>query len=731
MDKLLRENFVYFKHDYIEGEVIELKETIKLDKKVKSLKFYGTSLGMYEVLLNKNKIDEQYLKPGFTYYNKRLLFQEIDLTDKLEKENILEILLGQGWYSGRFFCENTTKNFGNDTAISYVIEIIYEDGLVEYIKSREDMDVYNTLYEYAGIYDGEVINESIPIKIIGKTSKYELKSDILLEKTITKVCKNEEVPTNKVTTYDDYFIIDFGQNFAGKIELNLSLVPNNSDITIYHGELLNSDNKVYRNNLRKAKACIKYHKVNSSSYYEPFFTYMGFRYIEVHGVKYVDGLITANAVYTKMDQLGTFSCDNKKVERLYLNQLWSMRSNYVEVPTDCPQRDERLGYTGDAQVFISTAVYNYDVRNFFYNFFKDLRLLQLDTPDRNISPYCPDKTGHPVGFMSMQGWGSAVSIIPSILKKNYNDLTLITDYYDAIKDYVDLEISKSKHNLWCAISLGDWLSLGKGVAWQAMNNHPVSNAFFVNDLRVLRDAAKLLSKEEDYLKYSEQYKKTHDAYIKKFIKKNGLMVKDYQGSYSVCLAYVLEDSDEIKNKVYEKFLENVRRNGLSTGFFGTANLLPLICDKNPHLAYDILLSENCPGWMYEINHGATTIWERWDAIKEDGIVNESKMSKDNMVSFNHYSFGAVGRFYYEYILGIKPLKDGFNEAIIRPYPDERLNKVSGSYKTCNGAIYSSWEYTDKTIEFKIDTPVKSIIILPDNTKYEVLPGIYEYSIKKN
>ena len=731
----LKKYFVYLNKEYTEGEVYKIKYHFDIDdlKKVKTTSIFMTGFCVYDAYLNGEKIGDQLFKPGFTYYKRRLLYQEYDIKSMLKEKNELVFYVAQGWYCGRFFCENTVQNFGKLPSISFILNIEYDDGTKKIHHSEKGMKALISEYKYAGEYDGEFVdysNENINQEL-GELSSFDFPDNVSLEKTLVEVKLQEEIKIVNVYAHDDYTIIDFGQNFAGIISINSALLNEGEEIVIRHGEILNNDGSLYTTNLRKAKATLSYKKGKLNHIYTPRFTYMGFRYIEVRGVKYVDGLLKAHAIYTAMNRTGYFTCSNPLIDRLYQNQVWGQKSNYVEVPTDCPQRDERLGYTGDGHVFALTGSYNFDTSKFWYNFFKDLAIQQLDNGDGNVSPFLPHPNPKPVGFMSMQGWGSAVSIIPEIMYEQYGDLDFFKNQLPQIKKYVDLEIKKAGNKyLWNAISLGDWLSLRKGIAWQAMNNHPVSNAFFINDLRILLKLLKILNKSDEYNYYKDIYNKVKSKYIKSFISKKGKVKKDYQGTYVLVLKHVLDENDkELRALVINKFVENVKKHGLDTGFFGTEHLLPLLVDVGEEkLAFDVLLSEKCPGWLYQVKAGATTTWERWDALKEDGTVNEEKSGNDNMVSFNHYSFGSVGEFYYQYILGIKPLEPGYKKIQIKPIVDKRIGNVSGSYLSKSGLISINYYYDNNQLIINIETPSPTTIILPNGDSYEVGAGKYKYQI---
>ena len=413
---------------------------------------------------------------------------------------------------------------------------------------------------------------------------------------------------------------------------------------------------------------------------------MGYRYLEISGVDYHEGMISSKALYTSMERTGYFHTSNKDIQKLYDNIIWGQKSNYIEIPTDCPQRDERMGYTGDGHVFALTGAYNYDTQAFWHNWLRDLALGQKDNSEGYIGSTVPAQGKSGIGFLSMLGWGNAVSIIPTMLERIFDDKEILKEIYPSLKTFVECEIGRMKDDLWISPSLGDWLSPNGNMAWQAMNNGPVSNSFIVNDLNVIRRAASMLGLEEDHLRYERQYNKTREAWIKKWCSPEGIVASDYQS------AYVMALKGEKK------------------------------------LSYDILFSTSCPGWLYQIHRGATTPWERWDAIKEDGSVNEEEVSKDgeNMVSFNHYAFGSVGEFLYQYTLGIRPMENGFRKVLISPQPDKRLGKVWGEYHCRYGQIYVSWTMEENHFHLRVDTEVEGVVVLPDSSEHEIGKGEKEF-----
>lgn len=727
----LRKQWITSEKEYREGEVFVYRQKFTASQ-VKKAVFYGTALGVYEAELNGTKIGRQMFAPGFSYYPRRVLYQTHEVTKLLrEGENTLTVYLGQGWYCGRFLCENQTQIYGEQPAVAWILELEDAAGSRK-IVSDETVEELESPYEYAGEYDGEIYFADGRENVTGHAAAYTKETPFALEPTLTEVRLQDEMSVRETTVQGDVTILDFGQNFAGIVEIDPSFLKNET-ITIRHGEILNADGSLYTANLRKAKATIVYHAGAEKKKYRPRFTYMGFRYMELSGAAYQPGMIRAYALHTEMKRTGYFSCENPLVQKLYENQVWGQKSNYVEVPTDCPQRDERMGYTGDGQVFALTGAYNFNTDAFWKNFLRDLELGQLDNTEGYVCATVPQTGPAGIGFISMLGWGNAVTILPEMMYRQFGDEEALPRQYESMKLFVEAEIRRmGKKNLWIGPSLGDWLAMGKGIAWQAMHNNPVSNAFIVHDLKVISETAERLGKREDAARYRRQLAATTDAYIKKFVSKKGIVAKDYQSAYIMALKFVLPEG-ELREMVKKNFVANIRKNGLQTGFFATEHLLPLLVEAGEQkLAYDVLLQENCPGWMYQVKCGATTTWERWDALKPDGTVNEEKMagSGENMVSFNHYAFGSVGEFYYQYILGIRPEKPGFAKLHFAPYPDERLGGVSGSYLSVAGKIESAWRYEPDGCHIRLATPVEAVVLLPDGRSENVPAGTYEWTVKR-
>ncbi len=725
----LRQHFITVDRPFKEGTVEVFEQVIPAMGAVKKASLTITALGLYEAELGGKKAGGLLFTPGYTYYPRNLHYQVYDVTERVGAETTLRVYLAQGWYCGRFTCDNKTQIYGEKPAVSWVLEVELADGTVKtFYSNDETVKAVSSPYEYAGFYDGEVYHANggpdDPIQPIPYTGALPE----VLEESAIGVKLQEKMPVQAVTQKGGVTILDFGQNFAGVVELDPSKM-NGGTIKLRHGEILNPDGTLYTTNLRRAKAEIVYHKGTSSKKYRPRFTYMGFRYVELSGTEYVPGLVTAYAIHSEMERTGRFSCENELVQKLYENQVWGQKSNYVEVPTDCPQRDERMGYTGDGHVFALTGAYNFDTESFWAKFLKDIRYSQLDNTEGYVAPTIPAQGPAGVGFLSMLGWGNCVTIVPEMLYWQYGTDRYLREQYDSMKAFVECEIRKmGDADLWLAPSLGDWLTLGRDVAYMAMHNGPVSNAFIVNDLRILSWAAERFGKMEDAARYTAQMEKTRQAYLDAFVNEDGSMKDDYQGAYIMALRFVIP-AGELWDKAFAKLVEKVKTEGMQTGFFATEHLLPLLADHGEaKLAYELLLSEECPGWLYQVKRGATTIWERWDALRPDGTVNESSTSggDDNMVSFNHYAFGSVGEFYYRYILGIQPLEPGFAKVRIQPFMDKRLGAVSGSFMSRHGEIRVSWDGD----AVDITTPVEAELYLPWRPVENLSSGKYRFIAKK-
>ena len=743
----LRRAFITTDRPYREGAVEVFEQTVELPvgAEVQRATLAITALGLYEVELDGNKVGDAFFTPGFTYYPHDLAYQIHDVTEDVKRgAATLRVYLGQGWYCGRFTCESKTQIWGERPAVSWVLDIELVDGSFRRMTSADTgVRAVTSPYDYAGFYDGEVFLAD------GARDERPDAPEVMPPVPYTGALPNELRPASIRTTLherldpvsatelsDGTTIIDFGQNMAGIIEFDTALIDAGAScVTIRHGEILNSDGSLYTANLRKAKATVVYHAGEPEGVWRPRFTYMGFRYVELSGTPWRPGLLRARALYTDMERTGTFTCGDARVNRLFANQLWTQRSNYVEVPTDCPQRDERQGYTGDGHAFARTASYNYDTQAFLEKFLRDIRMSQRDNTEGYVAASVPATGPAGVGFMQMQEWASGDTIIPELLYDQFGDISVLETQYESMRAMVECKLGHAGDaGLWFGVNLGDWLAPGRDIAWAAQHSAPVSCAFMVNDLRIMVRAAELLGHDGDAERYGIAYARARAAWKAAFLDDDGRLKEFYQGAAVMALALVLDrdavDEARAWKEVFAQLVEDVRTHGMQTGFYATQHLLPVLVDGGEErLAFDLLLSEDCPGWLYEVERGATTIWERWDAIRPDGTVNEdstSDQSDENMVSFNHYAFGSVGEFFYRYVLGIRPLEPGFARVLIEPHVDARLGHAEGSYRSRAGEIRVAWRCEEEAASFEIETSAPALVRLPGGIEHEVGPGVHRF-----
>ena len=757
IEDALRASFIEVPREFVEGTVEVFEQVIEADAAtdggekgatVCKATLTLTALGVAHATIDGAAASDAFLAPGFTYYPHELHYQAFDVTGAVcaPGAHTLRVALGQGWYCGRFTCENKTQLYGERPAVSWVLDVQKSDGSSRRLTSADaGVRAVESPWDAASLYDGEVFwaqgstgrantPEVIqPVAYVGKLP------ELLAASPIRTTLHETIAPVAVTARPGGTTIVDFGQNMAGVVVIDPSLIASDH-IRLRHGEILTPAGDLYTTNLRRAKAQVDYHKGTDTAPWHVTFSYMGFRYVELSGCPWQEGLLAARPVHTQMQRTGHFSCGHAGVARLYLNQVWGQRSNYVEIPTDCPQRDERQGYTGDGHVFARTGAYNFDTQAFLRKFCADMRASQKDNSEGYVPATVPAQGPTGIGFVTMQGWGNACTIVPELLYDQFGCLDAVAEQYDSMRTFVDCELSRAgnKH-LWCAPNLGDWLTLGRDVKYMAMHNGPVSNAFLVNDLRILVRAAELLGHGGDAAHYAAELEQVRAAYIKKYVTR-GLfgrdqprLAEDYQGAYIMTLALVIPRNGEhakLWRALFSRLVEKIRREGMQTGFFSTQHLLPLLVEGGEErLAFDLLLQPECPGWMYEVNRGATTIWERWDALRPDGSVNEDSTTKggNNMVSFNHYAFGSVGEFLYRYVLGIEAAEPGFSRVLVQPHVDARLGHAEGSYLSRAGKIASAWTVDGSRASFDIEVPVASRVLLPNGETHEVEAGTHHFT----
>lgn len=723
------------------------RKDFEVKKTIRSATAYITAKGLYEAHINGKKLSDHYFAPGWTSYKDHIQYQVYDVTKSFNKgENTIGVALGDGWYKGRIGFGNQRHFYGDTRALLLQVEIEYTDGTKEVINTDNSWKTAYGPILSSNIYDGE--NYDSRLEIFGwdniKFKETESWKSVRIvdngtEKLVgmsgPNVSKHEEFKAVKIfKTPAGETVVDFGQNLVGWVMLKAK-GPSGTKITLSHAEVLDKGGNFYTTNLRSAKQQNNYIlKGESEQVFQPHFTFQGFRYVKIQGypgeLKLED--LTAVAVYSDMNTTGKFTSSNALLNQLQHNIQWGQKGNFVDVPTDCPQRDERLGWTGDAQAFASTAAYNMDVSGFFTKWLKDVSADQL--PNGSVPFVVPNVISERDAGSS--GWGDVATIIPWDMYVAYGDKGILEAQYGSMKKWVDYISSVAKDNLWnSGFHFGDWLFYrpnddNDGRA-AVTDKYMIAQTFYAHSTQMLLNAAKVLGKTEDVEKYSALLEKIKKAYVKENMTENGKLASNTQTAYVLALQFDLLP-ENMRQQAAERLAQNVKDYGnhLTTGFLGTPYLCHVLSRfGHQDVAYDLLLQENYPSWLYPVKMGATTIWERWDGIKQDGTFQTADMN-----SFNHYAYGAIGDWMYKNIVGINPVPEnpGYKEILISPKPGGNLTNASGELETVYGTVKSSWTIKDGIFKLDVTVPpnAKATVILPRTERKEIVgSGNYHFESK--
>ncbi len=684
-----------------------------------------TARGIYEARINGERVGNFYFAPGWTSYKNRVQVQTYDVTDMLGENNDIDILLGWGWHFGTI----QRGSFENhcDPCIIAELNVTYADGTTESIPTDESWMYSKTPILYSDYYNGETYDANIVYGEWKPAVITDGKHDALVPQEGEIVTHIEEVPAiNYFITPKGERIIDFGQEVTGYVCFR-TVGAIGERISIDHAEILDKDGNFYNDNYRAAKSRVTYiTDGNTENWYYPVFSFQGFRYIrltEYPSAETYIGDFKAIVVHSDMKRTGWFSCSDPMVNRLYENVIWGQRGNFLDVPTDCPQRDERLGWTGDAEVFCRTAAYNFDVNKFFHKWLHDLA---LDQSENGAVPQIVPALWTPDGAFA---WGDAATVCPWEIYRAYGDITILEDQFDSMKKWVDYVYNKGDGpSAWGGGGqYGDWLGLDaeEGSYRGATNDLLLGTAFLAYACDLLIKAGKALGKDMSI--YEARRAEVGEAFVREFVGEDGWLTSDTQTAY-VCALHFGLAPDAPK---YAEYLANlVKNNGnkLKTGFIGTAFIMDALTDNGyADVAYSLLLQKEFPSWLYCVRKGATTIWEHWDGLKPDGSV----WSRD-MNSFNHYAYGAVASWMYGTMCGIKPdeEKPGYENIKIKPIPDARLDWANAMLDTKYGTVISGWEKVEGGFKITVTIPAGATadITVGEMTEH-VGGGVYEYMLK--
>ena len=705
-----------------------VRGSIEIKKEIKEAFVSTTALGLYNFFLNGKKVGEDEMTPGWTSYRKHLLYQTYDVTRYLQKgENVAGAMLAPGWYKGVMGLTKARNNYGDRTAFSMQLLIRYKDESQEIICTGKDWQGADSPIIFSEIYDGEIYDASLEItrwaKTMDESEKFHPVIEVPFEFSVlqaqsgARVKKMETMPCKRVfETPKGECVLDFGQNMAGRIEVTATGKPGDV-IELRCFEVLDENGNVYLDNLREAKAKMKYvFSKEETVTWSPRFTYMGFQYawLVSYPQKVKKENFNAYALYSQMEETGQLECSNPLLNQLHHNYLWGLKSNFLDVPTDCPQRDERLGWTGDAQIFCRTACYLMNTYTFYKKWLKDVELDQ--TEEGGVAHVVPNiEEGHTddnwllsQGPHSAAGWADVAVINPWTMYLMYGDKEILKRQYRSMKKWIDFMRMHSDDYIWnYKLQFGDWVALDakEGSYFGATPNDLTCTAYYAYSTGIFAKIAKILGNKEAK-EYEDLYHKIVHKFQKTFFDEDGKMTAQTQTAHIVALYFQLTP-DKYKKKTIEnlkKLLE--KENGhLVTGFVGTPYFCHALsqngCVKE---AYDLLLKEDFPSWLYQVKRGATTIWEHWDGLKPDG-----SMWSADMNSFNHYAYGAIGEWMYRVMLGVEvdEKESGFKHIIIYPRLGGNLSYTQGKYHSIYGEISIRWEVEGKQVKLYADIPANT------------------------
>lgn len=697
-----------------------LRKEFSISKPIHRATVYSTALGVYELHFNGNRINDLFA-PGWTDYEKRVQYETHDVTSYLSSEsNVIGIVLGSGWYAGHVGMSGTCW-YGDTPYALLQLHIEYTDGTKEVIGSDQSWKTSTGPLIYSDMIMGETYDATKELGDWTKSnynqsnwsdsdilSSYEGVLQAILEPPIQVT--EEMKPVSITKTESGSYIFDMGQNMVGWAAIKIK-GPKGHKITLSYAEMLNPDGTLYIANLRDAVQQDHYFMRGDQEEetYEPHFTFHGFRYVEVIGSPYelTTNDLIGKVIHSTTTQVGTFETSDPMINRLFKNIEWGQRGNFLSVPTDCPQRDERLGWTGDAQIFIRTASYNSDVAGFFTKYLVDVTDAQLSTgafPD-----VAPDggwiwfkTTEKKVRWLAPDnaGWGDAGVIIPWTLYQVYHDKRILEQMYPAMEKWIDYlkngstNLIRPDHG-----DYGDWLSINS-----VTPNEVVGTAYFAYSTQLMAKISRVLGKEDDEQKYDRLFKDIRTAFNQAFVDDNGRISGDSQTVYILALRFGLLEGDRIQQAL-SYLVDDIRKqnNHISTGFLGVGHILPVLSDHGEdELAYALLQQESFPSWLYSVKHDATTIWERWD-----GWTEEHGFQNPGTNSFNHYALGSVGEWMYRYMAGIDLQQPGYQHTTIRPRIGGGLTYVKADYTSIYGKIASSWKLEKEQGLLEVSIPANT------------------------
>ncbi len=717
------------------------RKSFHIGKQVKSARIYATAMGIYELELNGQKVGNQYFAPGFTSYKTNLQYQTYDITQMLSEENTLTAVVGGGWAVGAFVFTRVNRVSADRQALLLELRLTYVDGSEEIIGTDESwMVTEEGKYRYGDWYDGETYDATVNMERItwrnAAVEKLRVKPAIRAAYGAPVIAHERMLPVSCQRVGEDA-VYDFGQNFAGVVDLTIQGKAGQV-ITVRHAEVLHPDGTLNTTFLRTAKATATYICADGQQHYIPRLTYMGFRYVAISGIAPEDIQVAALALYSDVAQTGDFECSDPLLNRLQQNILWSSKSNFVDIPTDCPQRDERMGWTGDIAVFSPVACYNFDMSRFLYKWMLDLQAEQLPTGGvPNTIPL--QGFGFPATMprMAVDWWDDACILVPWNEYSTRGDVEILRKFYPGMKKYIKacqfwaglLSVGKYRY-IWDTpgtFHFGDWVTpdVPKMQQWQARAKW-TATASMKNCASIVAKIAEILGEAEDVAYYRDFSEKVADAYCSVFTDGNGRLKNEFQTAYVLPLYLDMFPDAEVKAKAAQNLADLVKKNDycIGTGFPGTPYILFALADNgHADTAFKMLLNTKCPSWLYQVKMGATTIWERWDGLDENGECPIGDDGTDIMISYNHYASGAVGDFLYRRVAGIEASAPGYRSFNVKPLMGGGLHWAKSHVETPYGTISVHWKLDGGGFTVDLSIPMGTVckLTLPNGTE-ETLPG---------
>jgi len=687
-------------------------------KKIQSARVYVTSLGLYQLFLNGKKVGTDLFTPGWTSYKNRIQYQTYDVTSLIKQKNALGAILGDGWYRGNIGFQGQHAYYGKRLALLAQLQINYTDGTIETLSTDSTWKVSSGPITESDIYNGETYDARLAMpgwstagfddSKWGKVAVIDQSNKVLIAPQGVVVKAIEEIkPLKMLTTTKGEIVFDMGQNMVGWVRLKVK-GKKGDQVTLTFAEVLDKSGNFYTDNLRSAK-CTDHFILNGSGeeVFEPHFTFHGFRYVKITGNSAPAAIdqVTGVVIHSDMTPTGSFTCSDPLINQLQHNIQWGQKGNFVDVPTDCPQRDERLGWTGDAQVFSMTAAYNFNVAPFYTKWMRDVAADQL--PNGRVPHVIPDVLN---GEGGSTAWADVSIIVPWTTYLTYGDKRILEVQYPSMKAWVEFMKSRAGEDLiWTGdYHFGDWLAFAttnSDYPGATTEKDLIATAYYSYSSGLLAKIAGIIGKDEDAKTYGQLSQDIKKAFQHEFVTPAGRLVSHTQTAYSLALSFDLLPEDLIPNAAAFLAADVKKMGHLTTGFVGT----PLLCKTLSAQGYDdiafmLLNRKEYPSWLYPVTQGATTIWERWDGQKPDGTFQDVGMN-----SFNHYAYGAIGEWLYRHVAGmdIDPEVPGYKHILLAPHPGGGLTNADAEFTSLYGKVKSSWKIDGNDFVYDVTVPANT------------------------